>query len=331
MLGTPNQGSPCANLVYAVMSGRPTLELMPGYVKDTFNKTVRNRKGVPFSIVAGTDAPTTCYEPMVGDLVVTVPSAFWEVGDRGTMKLLHTSMTGSQPLFAGFVAPRLEVGPGGSAKALAAAAAGGGRAPGGVAPDASLAAARDAAQPQVVATRRVTLRGKRVSVPVRGERKATLTAVVVADEGVTSELVAPGGKVVAAVRAGSPESREPLRSLRGKPARGGRWSVRLSGRGDAAVAIGLSGGAMKLSASARQRKAGGKVSVRAKLRGAGRAARVRAVVRGAAGKPVTLQLRRRGSAWRATTRRGVAGAAAGVVVTARSGGRQRVVAVAAGR
>jgi pimeloyl-ACP methyl ester carboxylesterase len=331
MLGTPNEGSPCANLVYPVMSGRPTLELTPGYVKATFNKSVRNRKGVPFSIVAGTDAAATCYEPMVGDLVVTVPSAFWEVGDRGTMKLLHTSMTGSQAMFDGFVAPRLEVGPGGGgAKALADRAA---RAGGGATADAGAgiaATGAGGAQPQVVATRRVTLRGKRISVPVRGERNATLTAVAMADDGVTMELVAPGGKVVGAVRAGSEQSRELIRALRAK-SRPGRWAVRLSGRGAAAVSVGIGGGAMKLSATARQRKAGARVAIRAKLRRAGRGARVRAVVRGASGRPVTVKLRRRGGAWRGATRTGVAGAAAGIVVTARAGGRQRIVAVVARR
>jgi pimeloyl-ACP methyl ester carboxylesterase len=326
MLGTPNQGSPCANLMYPIMSGRPTLELTPGYVNGAFNRSVTNRKGVPFSIAAGTHVETTCYDPVVGDLVVSVPSAFWQIGDRGTMNLMHTSMTGSQALFAGFVAPRLEVGPGGGAKV--ARVRGRATSRGGGAPVARTAAAA-AAVPQVLATRRVSLRGRTVTVPVAGERGSTLTAVLLAPEGVTSELVAPGGKVVAAVEAGTPESRETLRSLRARATTRGRWKVRLRGRGDVALAVGIAGGSMRVSGSARQAKAGGKVTVRARVRGA-RRARVSAVVRGTSGKPVRLRLRRRGGSWRATTRRGVAGLGAGVVVTARAGGRQRIVSFVVG-
>ena len=319
MLGTPNMGSPCANVVYPLMSGRPTLELTPAYVQNTFNPSVTNRKGVPFSIAAGTAVEATCYDPVIGDMVVSVPSAVWEVGDRLTMNLLHTSMTGSKELFDRFVKPRLEVAPGavGATSALRARAA------------KTVRAAAKPKEPQVLATKRLTLK-RAATVAFTAERGARVSVVVMAGERVASELVAPNGKVVAAVRAGTPESREVLRSLSGGAAKAGRWKVRLKGSGKVAVAGVVTGGKLRLTATATQKQAGGRVSVVARLAGAGAKARVTATVRPAAGgKAVKLTLKRRGKTYRATTKRGVKGANAGVIVSARAKGTQRIVAVAA--
>lgn len=324
MLGTPNMGSPCANLVYPVTSGRPTLELTPGYVENTFNRLVTNRKGVPFSIVAGTHMEVTCYDPEVGDMVVGLHSALWQIADRGMMNMLHTSMTVSKAMFDGFVRRRLEVGPGGGATAARASAAGRARASSAAA---VTAAARKHVVPQVLATRKLTVRrGRTASVKIAGERKAALDVVLLAPAGVTSELVAPGGAVAASVKAGSPESRAVLRSLRGSSRRAGRWTLRLTGvsaGGRVLVAAAITGTKLRLTATAR-RASKRRIAVTAKLAGAGGRARLRAVVRGA-GKPVTIKLARHGRSYRGTTRRAVKGTGAGVIVTARGGGRQRIV------
>src|SRR5690606_19376721 len=58
MLGTPNGGSPCANL--AIVPA--TYELRPD-VQAEFNQNITDRKGVPFSVAAGIHMPVTCHAP----------------------------------------------------------------------------------------------------------------------------------------------------------------------------------------------------------------------------------------------------------------------------
>ena len=54
MLGTPNMGSPCADLASALPgAGTPYRELRPDWVVGVFDKAVNNQRGVPFSVVAG--------------------------------------------------------------------------------------------------------------------------------------------------------------------------------------------------------------------------------------------------------------------------------------
>jgi len=56
MLGTPNEGSDCASLPAALGIGVPaTLELRPSYLSQVFNRTVTDRNGVPFFVLAGTN------------------------------------------------------------------------------------------------------------------------------------------------------------------------------------------------------------------------------------------------------------------------------------
>ena len=344
MLGTPNRGSPCANLVYAVFSGRPTLELMPAYVDGPFNRLVTDRKGVAFSILAGEHVLTTCFLGGAGDLVVEVPSALWEVADRMTMDVDHVSMTGSASVFDRFVRPRLAVGPGAKAAMAKAGVAAPARArAASAARPAARSAARSAAAsgapaPQLLTARRVKLKARgSAAVAIAAERGARLSVTLVAGPQVTSQLVAPGGRVVATVRAGSAVARQPLRSLSAPARRGGRFTLRLSGARRAetvAVVAALTGGTLKLSASATQRKAGAPVAVTARLtRGGGRAVRgatVVATVRGSGRRAVRLTLRRaRDGSYRATTRAGVAGSGAGVVLRAKAPAGERVATVVA--
>jgi hypothetical protein len=114
MLGTPNQGSPCADLVGEVFDffEQPVeamRQLRPSVVAE-FNRQITNRKNVKFSILAGFPAPYVCQAKEWGDGVVTIPSALWQINDRGFAPREHTSLTGRED-FRGFVLPRLAIGP----------------------------------------------------------------------------------------------------------------------------------------------------------------------------------------------------------------------------
>ncbi|HLM59447.1 MAG TPA: choice-of-anchor X domain-containing protein, partial [Pyrinomonadaceae bacterium] len=114
MLGTPNMGSPCADLMYPTYKSlgfevEALRQLRPSVVAE-FNSQTTNRKGVKFSILAGIPLPNTCQSQMVGDGVVEVPSALWQVADRGYAPRIHTAITGREDFFA-FVKPRLALGP----------------------------------------------------------------------------------------------------------------------------------------------------------------------------------------------------------------------------
>ena len=114
MLGTPNMGSPCADLMYPKYKAlgfevEALRQLQRSFVAE-YNREVTNRKGVKFSILAGTPVPSTCHETGWGDGVVAIPSALWEVADRAFASRIHTDITGREDFFA-FVKPRLALGP----------------------------------------------------------------------------------------------------------------------------------------------------------------------------------------------------------------------------
>ena len=115
MLGTPNMGSPCADLMYNAFYAyghrvEALRELKPSIVEQ-FNQTVTRRRGVRFSALVGKAIPDTCHSPEWGDGVVPIPSATWEVRDwRFSNSLLHTDLT-SRADFGAFVFPRLSIGP----------------------------------------------------------------------------------------------------------------------------------------------------------------------------------------------------------------------------
>jgi Putative serine esterase (DUF676). len=114
MLGTPNMGSPCADLMYPTYKFAgfevEALRQLQTSVVAEFNRTVTNRKGVKFSILAGHPVPRTCQEKNWGDGVVSVRSALWLIADRAFAPRLHTDITGRED-FLNFVKPRLALGP----------------------------------------------------------------------------------------------------------------------------------------------------------------------------------------------------------------------------
>jgi len=119
MLGTPNMGSPCADVMdvaFSLTGSTPEAirQLKPAVVAE-FNRTVTNRKGVKFSILAGNPLPTMCRSVVWNDGVVPVPSAKWIIKDNKESANLHTELTGTSD-FSSFVKPRLAIGPKGDHK-----------------------------------------------------------------------------------------------------------------------------------------------------------------------------------------------------------------------
>ncbi|HEY0459433.1 MAG TPA: hypothetical protein VGC97_09875 [Pyrinomonadaceae bacterium] len=117
MLGTPNMGSPCADVMDLAfgMVGKQVeavRQLQPDYVEG-FNKVHTRRKGVKFSALAGNPLPTMCKDVVWNDGVVSVPSAKWTIADTAESKSVHTELTGTSD-FSAFVKPHVAIGPKGN-------------------------------------------------------------------------------------------------------------------------------------------------------------------------------------------------------------------------
>lgn len=117
MLGTPNMGSPCADVMDMKFSAfgervEAIKELKPEEVA-TFNKYVTNRKGVKFSALAGNPIPVMCGGYAWNDGVVSVESAIYGVEDHALSKDVHTELTSTRN-FSNFVKPHLVTGPKGT-------------------------------------------------------------------------------------------------------------------------------------------------------------------------------------------------------------------------
>ncbi len=117
MLGTPNTGSPCADVMNSAFevlgkNVEAVRQLRQNVVAE-FNRTTVNRKGVKFSVLAGDPLPTMCKTVVWNDGVVPVPSAKWQIADNAISKSLHTDLTGTKD-FSDFVKPRLAIGPKGN-------------------------------------------------------------------------------------------------------------------------------------------------------------------------------------------------------------------------
>jgi len=117
MLGTPNNGTPCAD----TMALKFTLfgqnvqaikDLQPESVA-IFNQFVTNRKGVKFSAVAGNSVPVTCSNVIWNDGFVPVESALYGIEDRAYSNDLHDNLTNDRN-FSTFVLPRIVTGPKGT-------------------------------------------------------------------------------------------------------------------------------------------------------------------------------------------------------------------------
>ncbi len=153
MMGTPNGGSEIADFFVDSFIGAPnfplispfispisngTRELTTSYVKNSFNKNVKDTKGVPFSILSGNIKPflaeftpslvgvlTPIVVPILPDSdgVVTVASTrAIPTENQHILALPHTSMPGDENAFQTFVLPLLSKDPTAVAKKKSSAA-----------------------------------------------------------------------------------------------------------------------------------------------------------------------------------------------------------------
>jgi pimeloyl-ACP methyl ester carboxylesterase len=111
MLGSPMAGTECANLPASLGLYLPAvLEIRPSYVRGIFNPLVNDRRGVPFSALAGIPIKETFQSPCTGvptDLAVSQASVVGIPVELVEMPVLHTSLNTSEEVFNQFVLPRL--------------------------------------------------------------------------------------------------------------------------------------------------------------------------------------------------------------------------------
>ena len=231
MLGTPNMGSRCADLISAPLeaAGRSMdalRELRPS-VAAQFNAIHTNAKGVKFSILAGNPLPSICYMLTANDGVVAVPSAIWTIADNAQQSVLHTDMATADG-FSSFVKPRIAIGP--------AAQASGARLAVLAAPSAA-ATGRDAAAGELAESGPVAPdfskivklapgQAMKVAIPVKDGRNLGMTFV--AASSVSATLVDDQGAPAGANLSGKPEASQLFRSLFvDRPVSKGSWTLEL--------------------------------------------------------------------------------------------------------
>jgi pimeloyl-ACP methyl ester carboxylesterase len=112
MLGTPHNGSDCANLPASLNLYIPaSLEIRPSYMRGIFNSQITRRRGVPFHELAGTPIIEAFKSPCTDvptDVAVSLESAQGIPLDLKTMPLLHTDLNTSKQVFETFVKPLLQ-------------------------------------------------------------------------------------------------------------------------------------------------------------------------------------------------------------------------------
>lgn len=114
MLGTPNNGSPCADVFGTgrALFGKSVEafdELRTKAMED-FNRKIVYRKNTRFSVLAGVISPLTCTSLETGDGFVPFSSAEYAVADYVKVLRSHQGLTGEQD-FQVFVKPRLDLTP----------------------------------------------------------------------------------------------------------------------------------------------------------------------------------------------------------------------------
>ncbi len=116
MLGTPNNGVPCAdsmgnNDVFKNQM-QTAKELMPAEIA-LFNQYVTQRKGTKFAALVGNSIPLLCATPAWNDGFVSVESAKFGINDFAITKAMHPDMI-STKTFNDFIKPHLVTGPRGT-------------------------------------------------------------------------------------------------------------------------------------------------------------------------------------------------------------------------
>ena len=114
MLGTPNMGTPCADvmdLAFRITGKSPNVirELRQDSMA-AFNQQNADRRGVKFSSLAGNPIPTMCYSIVPNDGFVPVPAAHWTIEDHAESTSIHTDLVSTKD-FSAFVKPHVAIGP----------------------------------------------------------------------------------------------------------------------------------------------------------------------------------------------------------------------------
>jgi pimeloyl-ACP methyl ester carboxylesterase len=256
MLGTPNRGSSCANLILGInlLHDIPNLlaplELTPESVA-RFNSRVFAQKGTLFSVLVGDDNKYKCeltnFEP--SDDVVLASSARYTFVHAYTDSA-HTEMTESHDDFTRFVMPMLLDRPH-SARTTPRTS---------VVLDAAPAQAAPQAQLHQTLSRTIPAGGS-VEIALAMPAADRASALLIAAEGVTATLLDPAGAIVDTSVAGSPESRAWLRSLTAEQPAAGAWTLRLESQeaqaSEAIVALQVAGGSLLAEAGAAPAADGG--------------------------------------------------------------------------
>jgi len=320
MLGTPNMGSPCANLIHRTIAPfgkkmNALAQLDTGYMHG-FNRAVLDRKGVKFSNLVGTPVPNTCGVPFNGDGVVTTGSAIWRISDIRFSGNIHTALT-SEEDFWRLVWRRLSASRHGDhnpdPKHYHEQAAAPDRQREGGVRFVRAGYARASAQSEEDATGllpeglKINL-GKEVSLapgqaaeveipaPVEGSSGVTLVAV----PAVSASLFNERGEVIGRSAANTPEARADFRTLTfERPASNGTLRLKLENTGAAATSVivsawtNVSPGPLRFDVAAGKPSPGGQVSLTGRLTHDGtpvRGATVRAKIQSEDGKAADLLL-----------------------------------------
>ncbi|MGR6316522.1 PKD domain-containing protein [Micromonospora soli] len=289
MMGTPNMGSPCADLILddAAMFGQQaplmpaTQQLSTAYDALSFNPNIVDRRGVTFSNMVGVGQIVPCYYAGTGDIVVPRASARYVYDDVPESDTMHTEMTETQSDFDTYVLPRLATDP--RRNGATTLAAGDEQAPI-VAPQGI-----GAASPTVAP-------GATVDVPLDVPAGEQAGVVTMAPPTVGLTLLDPSG----AERGSSPaaaDADQPFRGLVVDDPAAGRWTLRLRNTGSGEVRVPLSawiaGNPLTVEVTAAQVAPDGTVRVSARLDNDGKAvpgADVNAVVLGERGDRAELTL-----------------------------------------
>jgi hypothetical protein len=242
MLGTPNMGSPCADVMNTafelVGKNVEAVRQLRQDVAEEFNRVNVNRKGVKFSVLAGDPLPTMCKSVVWNDGVVPVQSAIWRIRDNAKSKSLHTDLTGTSD-FSSFVKPRLAIGPKGNHNPETPAASQmtgsviQGRIPRFYGALPHELSAEAIVSPQTFA-KSVTVGPKQIveiDLPVEGAANFGMTFMAATE--VSASLIDQNGSLIGKNLARSPESGQWFRSIFvDKPVIAGMWNLRLENTGD---------------------------------------------------------------------------------------------------
>lgn len=275
MLGTPNNGTPCAvgvdNIFTKIFFGKQAgafTDLFPRRIA-RFNTEITNRKGTRFAAVAGGENLLTCQAEDIGDGVVPIASARYNIADWSLSDALtHDDLTNELD-FKRFVLPRLSIGPKGDHSPGPSASVLSNRSSSLAALDPASTSARprsgaemnhavlrsfpavvpfapeptgnDDTDPGFTLSRDLKLQPNQtleIDVPVlSGSREAI---VLIAPKGVSATLVDHTGTVVGTNLIGTPAANLMFRTINVKrPIAAGTWKLRLENRESTEAAVGV--------------------------------------------------------------------------------------------